>query len=275
MRPNVVPWIDPATGHFRFLDLASFTGHTLTMGADPIDPTPLSRDLSGCFGRVVGRGNPIAQMFLFKVSDGTLVENFAHDSYSTNAAAIAAWKPTDYTTTANYQDAGTCTCPSTTTITYTSSNAAASWAANYWDQTSTGRQGVVNLVYSVGTGITAQFEARIVSNTALTAGGNCTLTIDLPMPVTTYDHCTITGIALGGAVVWTDYLIADTTLRADRAPVDLSAGDRNAGRRRRAGFPVADGPRDLRHRPSLHRVPGAVFDGTGQRRDPVRLRRPF
>ena len=61
--PNHCLSINPADGTFLFLDQRTFTAATLTMGTDPILPTKLRRDVSGCFQRVVVRGQPIAEMF--------------------------------------------------------------------------------------------------------------------------------------------------------------------------------------------------------------------
>src|SRR5205823_2714434 len=87
--PNHRMWVDPS-GTVRFLDLRAFPVHTFTMGADPIEPTELTRDAGDCFQRVVVRGRPIAVMALLKLSRGQIAEDFAWGAYD-NAQAKASW----------------------------------------------------------------------------------------------------------------------------------------------------------------------------------------
>lgn len=206
--PNHRFWVQP-DGKFRVMDLRAFTPQTLTMGTDPIEPTELSRDVGDCFQRVEVRGQPIAVLGVLKQSLGKITQNFGHDGL-TNAAAISAWNPNQFRQMGTAQDVGTCTCPTTTTITVTSADPTATWVANFWDQTH--QQGTVNPSSSTITGVTQFWQARVVSNTALSAGGTSTLTIDNPLPSTAYDHYTITGLGTGGSVVWTQYQIADSSL---------------------------------------------------------------
>lgn len=208
--PNHRMWLK-SDGTLRFLDLRSFPASTLTMGLDPIEPTELSRDIGDCFQRVLVRGAPIAVMFLFKLSDGSLVEDFAWGP-NTNAAAKSAWTIADFKGTTKGQDSGTCTCPSTTTVTVTSSNAATTWAANSWDQTATGIKGSINLSFGAGAGITSHWTARVVSNTALAAGGTSTLTLDAPLPITSYDKYTLSGMKSDASLVWRKYKLVDSSL---------------------------------------------------------------
>lgn len=207
--PNHRFWIQP-DGVMRVLDIRTFTPTTFTMGTDPIEPSELSRDVGDCFQRVVVRGHPIAVMALLKLSAGTLVENFGHDGL-TNAAAKAAWTPADYQQPGKTQDVGTCSCPTTATVTVTSGDPGVSWASGFWDQSH--RAGTINLMStSLGGGFIQFWSARIVNCPALSAGGSCTLTIDNPLPSLNYDHYTITGLAAGGSVVWTRYTIANSNL---------------------------------------------------------------
>jgi hypothetical protein len=59
---------------------------------------------------------------------------------------------------------------------------------------------------------------RIVSNTALVAGGTSTLTLDLPLPATTYDSYTIRGLQAGASIVWRRYGIANAAIGAAMQP---------------------------------------------------------
>jgi len=212
MAPNVRMWVQP-DGTIRFLDLTTFAAavQTLTMGVDPIEPTEISRDVGDCWQRVMIRGAPIAVMAIFKQSNGTLTQNFGYGSVS-NAAAITGWVATDFSGTTASQDTGTCTMSSTTTVVVHSSSATATWPSDYWDQTSTGAHGTVNLYDTVNPGVTSIWTSPIVANGTLTAGGTCTLTLSVPAPVTTYDDYTISGLTAGASLTWRRYQIADSTL---------------------------------------------------------------
>lgn len=115
-------------------------------------------------------------------------------------------------------DAGTCTCPTTTTVTATSADNKKTWASNYWDQ-STGRHGQVFLQYTSGAGVTSRVTRKIVSNTALAAGGTSTLTLDRALPGTSFNEYTIRGFAGAGTNVWRKYQLADSTVRLKIRPV--------------------------------------------------------
>ena len=107
-------------------------------------------------------------------------------------------------------DQGTCTVPSTTTVTVTSSNADATWAANYWDQTDSGRHGVIVLISDTLTGVQQKETRRIVSHGSLSAGGTSTLTLDAALSSTSFDAYQIFGTAGGEANVWRKYLVTNT-----------------------------------------------------------------
>lgn len=95
--PNFTHWWDPSDGALRVLDLRDYTGHTFTLGPDPILPTELDRDVSQCFTRVQVRGERIADMASMSLSNGGLDETlFAHDGLTT-AQAKAAFVPANFT----------------------------------------------------------------------------------------------------------------------------------------------------------------------------------
>jgi hypothetical protein len=114
-------------------------------------------------------------------------------------------------------DIGTCTMPSTTQVTVTSTNANAQWIADYWDYSPTGHQGVVVIRSDTISGYTQTFTARIIGNTALTAGGTSTLTLDSPAPATTYNSYQIYGTAGGASFVYRRYKVADSQTAAQLA----------------------------------------------------------
>lgn len=130
-------------------------------------------------------------------------------------------------------DTGTCTMSDTTHVTVTSADTTKSWPSNFWDWTSTGRHGTAYLSASIVSGVNALDAAKITSNTSLSAGGTSTLTLDRPMPSTSFDSYTIYGTAGGAANVWRRYKAADTGIRAAMAtyfpfPVVMTTSDGTA-----------------------------------------------
>ena len=218
--PNHVLYVQ-GDGTLRFLDQRTFSTTNYEMGVDPIEAPPLSRSTSECFQRVMYRGQFVTQPIMVAtlpipgsgMSNGGLVEDFGHDGLS-SAAAKAAWKPSDASSVGNAYADGTCTCPGTTSVTVTCSDATRAWISDYWDQTSTGASGVIQLTYPAAVDITQQVTRRVVANTALTAGGTSTLTLDLPLPSTNYSAWRIYGLKQGANVVWRKYGIVNTYIAA-------------------------------------------------------------
>lgn len=117
------------------------------------------------------------------------------------------------------RDVGTCTCPSTTTVEVTSSNASMKWAADFWDQTTSGRKGVILLHQTVTAGVTAYAMRRITDCDALSPGGSATITVDRALPHTNYDAYTIAGTTGEASNVYTLYQVDDADIRAALAPM--------------------------------------------------------
>jgi hypothetical protein len=222
--PNHWLYVKP-DGTIRIVDQRTFTGNTVTLGAtgDPRWMLPsLTRDYSDSYSQVTVRGDMLTVPVTLGLkpfpgsssADGGLQEDFAWGAYS-NAGAKAAYSAGDwqqYSLTTG-QDQGTCTC-TTTTATVTSSDSAVSWAANFWDQTSTGHQGIVTLFADVITGVTQVYSARVTANTALTAGGTSTLTLDRTLPATTYNAYRIYGQAFRGNIVYRKYKVSNANVAA-------------------------------------------------------------
>ena len=207
--PNHVVWIEPNTGAIRFLDRRTTTNHTFTLGTDLIEPTPLRRSVAPCFQAVLVRGQPVAEAQMVDTLNGGLTEDFGWDTLD-NSAAKAAWTPATFQLDQQAKSVGTCTCPDTLHVTVDPTDAAEAWIADFWDQTSTGHQGVIYLYSTIATGVTQQTSRRIVANAALTAGGTASVQVDLPLPVTNYDHYSIYGISNGSGLVWRKYKITNT-----------------------------------------------------------------
>jgi hypothetical protein len=214
--PNHYLWIEPATGAIRFIDQRTVTNHTLTMGTDPIDVTPLRRSVGDNFGRVLVRGMPIAERKVVSTLLGGIAEHFDYGSV-TNSAAKAAWTPQEAVISSTAKSEGTCTCTDTLDVVVHSTDATQIWAANFWDQTSTGHLGVIDLYASGGAGLTQWVSRRIASNAALTAGGTANCVMDLALPAINYDHYKIYGVSNGLGWCWKRYHVTDATVAAAMA----------------------------------------------------------
>jgi hypothetical protein len=211
--PNYVMEIQP-DGTIRFTNLRACTNHVLTLdGDDLIEPTEIARDCSNNYSRVVVRGQPQIESVVVTLSEGTLQEDFAWGSY-TNAQAKTNWSVSDYNEAGSSQDAGSCTCNSTLSVTVDSDSSTANWTADELDQTSTGRHATLYLYDTIGTGIT-QFVGRpVTANTALTAGGTSDLTLAYALPVTSYDRYRLYLQTSPANQVWRKYKVANTDVGA-------------------------------------------------------------
>ena len=224
-------------GTIRFLDQRLFSNNTVTLGGSDrrwLLPS-LHRDTSDCYSQLIVRGGlqtgsttlalkqwpGSSYTYNWPPSGGTvacggLVEDFAWGSYTTNAAAKAAWSPGAYAQLSlqTGQDQGSCTCPSTTTVVITSQNTALTLAANQLDQTNTGQHAVVTVIADVITGVQQLFSARVIASTAMTAGGTSTLTLDQALPALTYNSYRMYALSYAGNVVWRRYLVTNRAIAA-------------------------------------------------------------
>lgn len=206
--PNHVLRIQP-DGKIRILDVrtAATTENVLTLGVDPVEPTPLKRSIADCYQRVEIHGSPIAEPQLLSLSNGGLVEDWAWGSYATSAAATAAWTPDVWRFDQDARCYGTCSCTDTVTVVLTTTPNTLTWPADAWDQSN--RLGSLLLSSSVTTGVTTNVYKRVVSNTAKTSGGTSTVTLESALPATNYDTFALYGAASGASFVYRKYKIVD------------------------------------------------------------------
>ena len=112
------------------------------------------------------------------LSNGGLAEDFAGwytaggAHITTNAAAKAAWSPSMYQQLSlqGGQDQGTCVCTSTDSG-YHQQQHGAGLCADQLDQTDTGQHAQLTAYLETITNVQQSFTARVVANTAMTAGG--------------------------------------------------------------------------------------------------------
>jgi len=237
--PNHWLSVDPV-GNIRILDQRQNTTNAITLnGSDPRWSLPtMTRDTSDTYSEVIVRGglNVVGVTLAVKqwpgssytynggaltgggaIPSGGLIEDFAFGSYTSNAAAKAAWTPAMYQQLSlqSGQDQGSCTCTSTTSVVLNSTQAPSyvNWAMDQLDQTYTGQHAILTAVNDVDTNISQMFQARIIANTATTSGGtssnSTTVTLDQPLPSTNYNSYRLYALSPGGNVVYRRYRVCN------------------------------------------------------------------
>jgi len=220
-------WVHIDTsGNIRFLNTLSFTSNTITLGGSDVRwlMPSLHRDLSDCYSQLIVRGDLCVSGVTLAVkpwpgsanTDGGLQEDFTFGSYTTNAAAIAAWNPNDYQQLSlqTGQDQGSCTCSSTTAVVITSQNTSLTLTADQLDQTSTGQHAILTVYCDTIANLQQMFSARVIANTAMTAGGTSTLTLDRALPSTAYNAYRLYALSSLGNVVWRRYKVTNSYIAA-------------------------------------------------------------
>lgn len=155
-------------GLVRVVDVTAGAAHTLTLGTDPVDPPLFSRNWTTCATRVTVRGRGVIEPGYVSTLAGSLTPAW-------NSTEQSSWTYGAFTNPAGAcTDSGTVTTVnSPTQVTVKSSNAARTWAANYWD----GLQAWIYLSSSTGTGLTYTESRPITSCSALAAGGTATINL--------------------------------------------------------------------------------------------------
>lgn len=224
--PNHCLHVTPA-GDIRFLDQSyatHFPSMTLTLGSDArLDMPEIHTDYSECYGQVEVRGETLVKAVEVSTiglggSTPSLTEDFAWGSYSSSAAK-AAWTAADWqdptvldsTNHPKFGDTGSLSGVTTTTVGYTSDNAAAIWPNHYWENNGTNAFGWIILRNSsLSNQMNEYFSAKITGCPAMTAGATVTLQLDRDLPVTSYTKAQIYGLAAGPTVVYTRYKVVNT-----------------------------------------------------------------
>jgi hypothetical protein len=222
--PNHWLHIQP-DGTIRFLDQRAANPNTITIGTDPRQGLPtLTRDYADSYSQVEVRGNTTAVPIILQTlpwegsadTDGGLQEAFAWNGH-TSAAAKALWRPSDFQQPGTFSAGnatGSVTVTDATHVVVTCSDATQTWAANFWGQSSSEAQGNVYLYGDSIPGIGQYAAAKVVANTALTAGGTSTLTLDPPLTSLVYNSFKLWGLAFDGSIVYRKYAITNTDVAA-------------------------------------------------------------
>jgi hypothetical protein len=191
-------YITPA-GFIRFYDTTSLTGATATLDSQPWVLDGISEDTSECYTQVVLRGRAEIEPAYLSLHDGTLIEGFTSTD-KTN------WKLNDYEHPKNAYSIGAITAQTSTTVTVQSDSATETWGVNYWS----GIQAQVSLFDKISTLLSGLDWRTVTANTALTAGGTSTLTLDRALAGSGFNRYQIRGQPSGISETWRKYTIKNT-----------------------------------------------------------------
>ena len=176
-------------GLIRVIDTTALSASTLTFGTDPVFFDSLQEDTSECYTAVLVRGRDNVDGAYVSQLEGTVID--PHNAAGDNLEAT--WTMADFLTPKGASDTGTVTTSSSTTITVKSDSGSLTWASNYWS----GIQAQVSAIDPLGTTINAYETHRVISNTALTAGGTSILTVDVPFSSTGFTRYALRGQPVG------------------------------------------------------------------------------
>jgi hypothetical protein len=190
---NHALWVLP-DGTVRMLDTRAFAGLTLTLHTDPVDNPSWTRSTEDCATRLVIRGGANVQPAHVSKVDGTFTEGFSSGDKT-------AWSWSKYARPGDSASEGSCTVPSSTTVVVTATDPSRTWAANFWP----GVAGHCNTINPAATGIDMFEDRSIVSNTALSAGGTSTLTLDRPLSYNAATKYRLTGTQGSDTKTWRRY----------------------------------------------------------------------
>lgn len=191
-------WITPA-GKIRVTDTTTLTAETLTFGLDPFVLDNLVEDTSECYTQVVLRGSADIEAAYVSLIEGTLIDPHA-------GADETAWNINDFLYPPNAFSTGAINSNTSTTITLHSDNALEHWPVNYWS----GVQAEIDAIDTISVNLDGHNWRRIISNTALVAGGTSVITVDRPLTTNTFDRYAIRGQPSASSGVYREYTLKNT-----------------------------------------------------------------
>lgn len=199
--------IEPS-GLVRCWDTYSLTTETITLDSDPAILASVAEDTAECYTQVILRGRDWVEPAMLSLHDGTLIgEQVGGAGPGWTAAQQAAWNWAAFAYPQNGYDKGAITALTSTVVTVQSDDATVTWAANYWPPI----LGTIMMINPIVTGLGGFQEVRhITANSALSAGGTSTITLDSPLNNSGYTRYQIVGFPVGLSQVWRKYIIKNT-----------------------------------------------------------------
>lgn len=158
-----------AAGKVRFLDTTAGTARTLAEGSDYLEPIRLAGSIEETATRVVVRGSARVYPFNASILTNTLVPAWTGPQQ-------AAWSLSDYEQPGDAYSEGSVVSMGSNTVTIHATDAVRTWGVNFWSD----RKAWIYLRKSAGTGLTFSESRPVIACDAMTAGGNCTLTVAFP-----------------------------------------------------------------------------------------------
>jgi hypothetical protein len=191
-------------GVIRFIKQGDFVEETLTLDDEThlLSPPSIDYSIAECSTAVEIVGQRRTEAKLLALSNGGLEEDFA----------VGSWTPADYYQSRESRSQGTVEVLSTLTARITPADPTQSWGVNDLDQSHWA--GTISFSVEVVSGINSLVTRRVISNTALTAGGSCTVTLDAPLPATDYTQYYLYAYNVGASLVYRRYRITDTEITA-------------------------------------------------------------
>ena len=204
--PNHALHIEP-NGDMRFLDTRTLTAVDITLGVDKCYPPEINEEINDCYNAVLIRGAAVIVPKLAQLADSTLAEDFPTDK--------TLWSPTDFSDPSKDKAyaTGTCTC-STTTVTIDPADDTLAFDADVLNQDDGHKKAMVFLHSTTITGVDECVSAKVVSNTALTAGGTCVLTLDRSLSATDYGTFDLFCLGDGASLTYREYAVTNTDIAA-------------------------------------------------------------
>lgn len=197
-------WLDYSSGcQIKVFDLGSLaTERTVALGTDKAELVSFRTGTENCFTRVVGLGGDEVELHELRLSDATLQEDWT-STQETN------WVYGDFKAEGIATDGGNVISMTQSVVTVQSSSNTRTWAANFWAGT---REGRLQLRGTPVAGVTSQAIRDVSANTALTAGGQATVTVSRDFELNSYTKYSLFG-RKDNDHVWRRYLPTDTAVR--------------------------------------------------------------
>lgn len=199
-------WID-GFGAVQVQSQLAFASRTIVLDNEPAILDQISQDTSECFTRVAIRGGAWIEGAYLSVDEGTL-------GYGQTAADAAAWSLSDFYSPKGSADAGAISSQTSTTLTLVSDDTSKTFGVNALSAVNA----EVWCYDPAATGITFQDQRRVTANTALSAGGTYTVTVDSPFSASGYRRYQIRGRYAAAALTWRKLVPVSTYVGMHLAP---------------------------------------------------------
>jgi hypothetical protein len=197
-------WIS-ADGIIHCQSALKLPQNTLTLDQDPVILDEIHRDHSECYTQAVMRGGDWVEGAYLRLSDKTLFPLWTMKQQ-------LAWSINDFLQPKGASDTGTVSSMTSTSLTVSSDSATTAWLVNQLSDI----DAEVWAYNPLSADLTFMEQRRVTANTAMTAGGSMTITVDYPFNNTGYTRYSIRGSSVPQSLVYRAFGIG---------PVDMSGNN--------------------------------------------------